>query len=142
MVHIIETQITLHQWIFTVQWFEFDWNVRSIMFNYYNSIKTDYLFRSPKGKWLFIVNLGIFIQNAIGFSVLDPKFEVWWFSYAAGVVFLDIICSFFYTLWFYWETPLKGLLFIALLGIVIPVWLFVRCTVSYLRNHLLLPIFY
>lgn len=87
----------------------------------YKSMKSDYMIRSPKRKWLFVLKMGIVAQKSIGIAILDPNFEVWWYTYASGIAFLDVILSFLYTLWYYADRPLKGLLFTALFGVVIPV---------------------
>lgn len=85
------------------------------------SVKSEYMNRSPRGKWSFILNMGIFVQKLTAVEMIDRNFKVWWYTYASGVVFIDIFCSFIYTLWYYADTPIKGLLFIALIGIIIPV---------------------
>lgn len=99
--------------------------LRSIMWKYfpskYESIKTEYLFRTPKGKWLFVLNMGMFFLKMIGIPILDLEFEVWWYSYISGIAFVDSMISFFFTIWYYADTPLKGILYVAILGIVIPV---------------------
>lgn len=77
--------------------------------------------RSPKGKWRFILNLAIFIQRLTGVAIVDKNFEVWWYTYASGVAFVDIFISFLYTLWYYSDQPLKAYLFISLIGVIIPV---------------------
>lgn len=87
----------------------------------YKSVKADYLNRSPRGKWLFIRNIGISVLTLTGVPVLDPHFEVYWYSFAAGIAAINILLSFLYTLWYYSETPLKRILFTPLLGTFIPV---------------------
>lgn len=85
------------------------------------SMKVEYLNRSPRGKLLFVRNVGIFVLTLCGLAVLDPKFKVNWYSYAPAVVSTDLLLSFIYTLWYYSEEPLKGILFTPLFGILIPV---------------------
>lgn len=87
----------------------------------YKSMKTDYLNRSPKGKWLFVRNVGIFVLTLTGVPFLDPNFKIWWYSYAAGVAAADIALSCCYTVWYYADTPIKAILFTPILGIVVPV---------------------
>lgn len=89
--------------------------------NLYESIKRDYLNRSPRGKWIFVRNAGIFVLTLLGVPFLNPSFKVWWYSSAAGIVSIDVLLSFCYTLWYYADTPIKALLFTPLLGILIPV---------------------
>lgn len=87
----------------------------------YRSIKSEYMNRSPKGKWRFVLNSAIFFQRLIAVEQCDVNFEVWWYTYASGVAFLDLVFSFVYTLWYYADQPLKGLLSISLIGIIVPV---------------------
>lgn len=87
----------------------------------YKAIKTEYLERSPKGKWQFVLNIAIYAQKVIGFGILDAKFKVQWHSFSSGVAFVDCFISFIYTMWYFSDTPLNGLLFISLFGIAIPV---------------------
>lgn len=87
----------------------------------FKRVKADYLSRSPRGKWEFVRNIGIFVLTLTGVPVLDPKYEVFWYSYAPGLTCLDIFISFFYTVWYFIETPLTGILVLPLYGVVIPV---------------------
>lgn len=84
-------------------------------------MKSEYVSRSPHGKWQFVLNIAIFTQRLTAVAVCDVNFEVWWYTYASGVGFLDYFLSFFYTLWYYAEQPLKGILSISLIGILVPV---------------------
>lgn len=87
----------------------------------YNSLKSEYLKRSPKKKWIFVRNVGIFVLTLTGVPFLDPNFKVWWYSYAGGFIGIDVFLSFLYTVWYYADTPSKAYLFTAQLGIMIPV---------------------
>lgn len=87
------------------------------------SIKRDYLRRSPKGKWLAVRNGGIFILRVTGVPVLDPNFKINWLSYSAGIVIVDVSISFVYTVWYFLHRDfVKGLLNIPLyFGVLLPV---------------------
>lgn len=87
----------------------------------YQAMKSDYMKRSPKEKWRFVLKMGILVQKSIGIGIMDTDFKVWWYTFASGVIFIDVFLSFFYTLWFHADNPLKGLLFTALFGVTIPV---------------------
>lgn len=90
-------------------------------FKKYKSLKSAYLRRSPKEKWIFIRNIGIFFFKFTGAAFLDPKFKIWWYSYFGYIFVVDFSLTFLYTLWYYVDTPVKGLLPISLLGIIVPV---------------------
>lgn len=96
------------------------------MFKYivgqYKSIKTEYMNRTPKGKWHFVLNMAIFALNISGSDVISTNFKLGWYSYISGVVLVDCVLSFIYTLWYYADDPLKGLLFIATFGVFVPVF--------------------
>lgn len=87
----------------------------------YREIKDDYLNRSPKGKWLFVRNSGIFILEICGLPVIDPNFQVNWRSYYSGVLYFDIFSSLFYTFWYYSDSPIKCILALPIFAIIIPV---------------------
>lgn len=91
----------------------------------FKTTKVEYLSRSPKGKWEFVRNTGIFILRCTGVPVLDPNFKVYWWSYAATGVILDVTFSFIYSVWYFnfmEKDPVKGLFNIPLyFGILIPV---------------------
>ena len=99
------------------------------MFKYliekFKSAKAEYLSRSPKGKWEFVRNTGVTILRVTGVPVLDPNFEVYWWSWAAAGVISDITVSFIYSLWYYnykVKDPITGLFNIPLyFGILVPV---------------------
>lgn len=87
----------------------------------YKSIKSEYMHRTPKGKWLFVLNMAIFALKIAGFDILTIDFKLTWISYIPGVVLVDCVLSFIYTIWYYANEPLKGMLFIATFGIIVPV---------------------
>lgn len=87
----------------------------------YKTIKKDFFSRSPRGKWEFSRNIGIFVLTLTGVPVLDPNYKVSWYSYAPGLTCLDIFISFFYTIWYFIKTPLTGILVTPLFGVVVPV---------------------
>lgn len=87
----------------------------------YKVLKEEYLSRSPRGKWEFVRNIGIFVLTLTGVPILDPTYEVYWYSFAPFVTCTDIFISFLYTVWYYRETPLTGFLVTPLFGVVIPV---------------------
>lgn len=91
------------------------------------SIKTEYMERSPQGKWQFVLNLAVFFQKLIGVEILDTNFKVWWFTYVGCLGLIDVVSSFSYTLWYYANTPFKGFLFLSLIGVFIPVDFSVFC---------------
>lgn len=95
------------------------------MFNFlksYSAAKSDFLSRSPKGKWLFVRDVAISLLRLTGAAALDPTFEVYWYSYFPGVTAIIGFISFLYTIWYYSSIyPLKGYLFLPLYAIVIPV---------------------
>lgn len=89
----------------------------------YKSIKNEYLSRSPRGKWLFVRNIGIFALKLMGNPILDPNYRVYWYSFAGILVVSNIFLSHLYTWWYYSdsETPIKGFLITPLYGTIIPV---------------------
>lgn len=89
--------------------------------NVYRKIRKGYLRRSPEEKWILIRNIGIFFLKISGVPFLDPNFEIWWYSYIGCVGFASFFSSCFYTLWYYSDTPMKGLLPMAMMGIIVPV---------------------
>lgn len=89
--------------------------------NKYKSLKVEYLSRSPKGKWVFIRDIGIIVLTMTGVPVLDPNYKVTWFSYAGAIVTIDVFSSFFYTLWHFSDTLIEGFLVTPLFGILLPV---------------------
>lgn len=93
------------------------------LFEKLRSIKTNYLRRSPKEKWLFVRDAGILVLRTTGVPVLDPNFKVYWYSYAAGFVILDVTISFIYSVWYYKDRdPIRGMLNIPLyFGVLVPV---------------------
>lgn len=93
----------------------------------YQKLKTKYLLLSPKDKWIFIRDIGIFFLKYSGTAFLDPNFKIWWYSYIGTISFFDFYLSFLYTLWYYVDMPVKGLFPISLIGIIVPV-----CTFSLL----------
>lgn len=94
----------------------------------FREIKSRYLKESPRGKWSYIRDLNLFVSKLVGIEVLDPLFELYWYSYLGWCLCIDYtICSMytFWHFWFYTDTPIKGLLFIPVaLGVVIPVTLY------------------
>lgn len=91
------------------------------LFEKYNSLKSEYMNRSPKGKWRFVLNMAIFAQSLYGVAVVDRDFKLWWYSYLSGVTFLEVACSIVYTCWYYIEEPIKGALLISMIGVLVPV---------------------
>lgn len=88
-------------------------------------IKKWYSNLSPKKKWALVRDLGTMFLRLSGVPILDPNFKVYWWSYAAGIVIIDVSISFAYTIWYYlWvvHDPVKGLLNTPLyFGILVPV---------------------
>lgn len=93
------------------------------MFEKLKSVRSEYLSRSPKGKWQFVRDIGILVLKTTGVPVLDPKFEVYWYSYAAGLVIFDVTLSFIHSVWYFMgRDPIKGVLNIPLyFGVLVPV---------------------
>lgn len=85
------------------------------------SIKENYLKKSPKQKWLFIRDIGISILSLSGVPILDPNHKTYWYSYAVCGLTVDYTFSFFYTIWYYFDQPMKSLQSLPLLGVLIPV---------------------
>lgn len=94
-----------------------------IFIDKYKTLKSEYLNRSPNGKWLFVRNIGIFILKLIGVPVVDPNFEVSAFSYCSGLICGGISVSAIYTLWYFMKTstPINGILVIPMYAVLIPV---------------------
>lgn len=90
------------------------------------SIKEYYLKKSPKGKWMFVRNIGIFILRLTGVAILDPDFEIHWHSYSSALTGVNFLISFLYTLryWYQADETLRALQAIPLFGVVVPVSLF------------------
>lgn len=88
-------------------------------------IKADYMKKNPRRKWQFVRDAGIKILRYSGVAFLDSKFEVYWWSYAAAVVIIDITLSFIYSVCYYSfvvKDPIKGALNLPLyFGILLPV---------------------
>lgn len=113
----------------------------------YNSIKSNYLNKSPKEKWALIRNAGIAFLRSTGVPVLDPNFKVYWWSYAAAVVIIDVTISFAYTFWYYAfveQDTIKGLLNTPLyFGILLPVTIFVFAPdINFLHFFLIFSFFH
>lgn len=91
--------------------------------NKYMAIKHDYLSRSPKGKWDFIRKIGNGFLRMIGVAIIDSKFEERWYSYGGAIILSNIALSFLYTFWYSYqnETPLQGILLVAMFGIFVSV---------------------
>lgn len=87
----------------------------------YREKRAEYMRRSPRGKWEYTRNIGIFFLTLSGVSVLDPNYKVIWYSYVPGFVCMDILISFFYTIWYFIDTPITGILVTPTFGVVIPV---------------------
>lgn len=85
------------------------------------SIKENYLKKNPKQKWLFISDIGISILSLCGVPILDPNYITYWYSYAGCALILDYTFSFFYTIWYYLDQPMKSIQSLPLLGVLIPV---------------------
>lgn len=104
-----------------------------IMLNYlvnkYVAIKHDYLSRSPKGKWDFIRIIGNGVLRMIGVAIIDSKFEERWYSYGGAIVLSNSALSFLYTFWYSYqnETPLQGILLVAMFGIFVSVRVCIAC---------------
>lgn len=78
--------------------------------------------RSPKGKWQFVLDIAVFVQNLTAVAMIDVNFDVWWYSYTSAIGFLDFFVSLVYTIWYYGDQPIKGLLAFSMMGILIPVF--------------------
>lgn len=76
---------------------------------------------SPKGKWLYCRNIGILILKLSGLPVLDPDWSPNWYSFVPGFLCSNIFISFFYTIWYYIDKPITGILATPMFGVVIPV---------------------
>lgn len=78
---------------------------------------------SPKGKWLFVRNTGIFVYKFVGIPFLDPDFEIWWYSYSGCYTVVHVLICFFYTVWYYSNAGeyLRGLLLVSAVGMFVPV---------------------
>lgn len=87
----------------------------------FERIKIDYIKRSPKGKWIFVRDIGIKILQITGVAILDPNFKVWWYSYSPISVFCNFFACLFYTIWYYSDNLLHGLKPFSLFGVVISV---------------------
>lgn len=86
----------------------------------YRAFKEDFVKRSPRGKWSFVHQIGIHILEMCGVAVIDKKFKITWYSFACGVVVLDVIVSFIYTFWYY-SGGIEAFLVIPEIGIVFSV---------------------
>lgn len=84
------------------------------------AIKEEYLSRSPRGKWTFVLKIGIFILKICGVEAIDINYKVTWYSFACAVVILDLFLSFIYTVWCYWGR-IEGCLAIPIFDIVFSV---------------------
>lgn len=87
----------------------------------YKEIKDDYMSRSPKGKWNFVRHIGIFILKLTGTPILDYNYKIRWYSYIGYFAFFITFSSLFYTIWYYWDQPMKKFQGVSILGITIPV---------------------
>lgn len=87
----------------------------------FKSLKCEYLDLSPRRKWEFVRNIGIFILTLTGVPVLDPSFKVTCYSFAALAIVVDIQISFIYTIWYFAGTPMKAFLIVPMFGTIIPV---------------------
>lgn len=83
----------------------------------YQEMKADYTYRSPKGKWMFVRDIEQIFLKFIGVPFMGPTFQVRWYSYVPAVVLIDILLSFFYTVWFYFGVDtIRGFLATSLFG--------------------------
>lgn len=88
----------------------------------YKSIKSAYLSRSPREKWILIRNTAAFFLGCLGIPVSDPNFKANWYSYVSIVVAIDMTLSYCYTIWhFIGIDPVKGFLAVPLISVIIPV---------------------
>lgn len=94
------------------------------MSNLFKKLKSDYLARSPREKWLFVRNMGLFVQKLLGLAIYEPSYKVSWRTYFTGFLLIQYFSSFAYTLWYYADNPLKGLLAISFVGTILPVFKF------------------
>lgn len=84
-----------------------------------DSFKSEYMERSPRGKWRFVRDIGNSILSLAGIPFLNPHFENYWYSYSGAVLSAVFFISFGYSYWFYMDrdrmqialiTPLFGLM--------------------------------
>lgn len=102
-----------------------------MLLNIYRSIKTEYLNRSPRGKWHFVRKmgsnclclLGVPLMQTSSITSIHPSFKPYWYSYSGVMVVICITFSHIYTWWFYYHSddPLKAFLIVPLYGTIVPV---------------------
>lgn len=91
------------------------------LFQKFQIIRRNYLDRTPLKKWEFVRNFGIFVMRLVGVPILDRNFTIDWYSFVPLLVAVDSAISFFYTVWYFMDTPIKSMLVFSLSGTIIPV---------------------
>lgn len=88
-----------------------------------NSLRSEYMKRSPRKKWEFVTNFAEINLKLVGLNILDANFKpIWWLSYGVGVAIVSIFISFAYTMWYFiFESPVKSFLALPIIGVIIPV---------------------
>lgn len=87
----------------------------------YQSLKRNYLNRSPRQKWKFVQTLGIYILKPSGVTFLDPNFKLYWNTYIPILLCIEMVVSYLYTVWYYIDTPVKAILIWSEIGLLVPV---------------------
>lgn len=87
----------------------------------YKSLKCDYLNRTSRGKWDFVLNIGQFVLTLHGVPFLDLSFKIKWYSFGSLAAAIDFLGSSLYTIWYFADTPIKSILITSMFGTVIPV---------------------
>lgn len=87
----------------------------------YKSLKCDYLNRTSREKWDFVLNIGQFVLTLHGVPFLDHSFKIKWYSFGSLAAAIDFLGSSLYTIWYFADTPIKSILITSMFGTVIPV---------------------
>lgn len=89
----------------------------------YKWLKVNYLRKTPREKWIFLRNIGVFLTRITGVAVLDPNYKIRWYSYIPITLFVDLFASLIYTLWYFADDPLRSIQAVPLiLGVLAPVF--------------------
>lgn len=92
----------------------------------FEEIEQDYWKLSPRGKWEFVRYVCNSILKITGVAMFDYKWKMTWVTLVPLGLYIELIASAVYTLWYYYfsglsETPMKAFFFIPTFAYALPV---------------------
>lgn len=106
-------------------------NMFKLIFNKFKNFEKDYSSKTPLQKWQFIRSINIFILSFVGCGIMDSRFKLNLNSAIPSFLGTNYFGLMFYTLYHYRYEPLKALQSTPLLGLVIPVYIFIYLIVIF-----------